>query len=73
MILRWGQQQQRASVSNRQHADFLSVEALFDNDLIARRTKLAVHGNPLDRVQRILLTPADEDTLARGKPVGLDH
>ena len=63
----------RLPVGNRQHAGLLAVEPLLDHQPVAGGAEDFLAGDLLDRSDGLVAAGADDDALARGQPVGLDH
>ena len=61
------------SVGEREHRDFGTFEVFFDHDLIAAVTELFLLHHLPHGPEGLLPGLGDDDALAEGKPVGLDH
>ena len=72
MVLGRRQRDDRASVGDRQDAGFLPVESFFEDELPPGIAELAVHDDPLDGVEHVFASRADDHALAGGQPVGFD-
>ena len=71
VVLAWRQGDDGLAVGDGQHADFLSVEPLFNHDLVAGGAELALAADPLDRIQGFLASGADDHPLPAAKPSAL--
>ncbi len=73
MILGRRQGDDRAAVGDGQHAGFLAVEPLFDDELIAGVAEFLVASDPPHGFDGFGSARADEHAFAGGQSVGLDH
>ena len=74
IVLTGFQRNDRASVSDRQHARFTSVQAFLDDQAVTRLTKDPPDHDLIDRLQRLAQIVADVNPLACGQTIGFqDH
>ena len=73
MILRGRQRDDGSTVGNRQHAHFVAVEPLFDDQLISRRAEFFILGNPVHSLDRHLSMRANKHSFSGRQAIGLHH
>ena len=70
MILSGRQHDQVATVGECQDADFLPVQSLLQHQFRAGFAEFPLDGDPLDGIERILSSAADDDSLTSGQAIG---